>query len=121
MRLPRKHSMNERTDFQSVRTNGLAKVGRFVVVSTLENPELLFLKIGIITTRKVGKAHDRNLMRRRVRALLQKHGHRLTCDRRFLVTIPRHGAATASFADLETDWLKQLKRLGILAAMSESP
>ena|SRR5690606_35820937 len=116
MRLPRKHSITKRADFSRIRQNGRAKAGRFVVLSTLEDPDLPHLMAAVITTRKVGKAHDRNLMRRRIRALLQVHGDRIIDPRRYLVTIPRPGSSSATFAELEADWLKQAKRLGILAA-----
>ena len=114
MRLPRKHSMTKRADVARARKDGQAKAGRFLVVSTLADPELPHLKYAVITTRKVGKAHDRNLLRRRIRAILQRHGERLADPKRLLVTIPRPGSATATYADLETDWLKQAKRLGLL-------
>ena len=114
MRLSRKHSMTRRTDFLRVREDGRAKAGRFVVLSTLEDPSLDHLMIGIITTRKVGKAHDRNRVRRRIRSILSRHGDALQNPRRFLVTIPRPGCAEASHAALEKDWLKQARRLALL-------
>lgn len=114
MRLPRKHSMSKSADFIRARKNGQAKAGRFLVLSTLADPALPHLKVAIITTRKIGKAHDRNLLRRRIRAILQRHGNRIGDPKRLLVTIPRPGSAAASFQDLETDWLKQAKRLGLL-------
>jgi hypothetical protein len=46
--------------------------------------------------------------------MIQRHGHLLADPLRFLVTIPRPGSATASFAELEADWLKQASRLGLL-------
>jgi hypothetical protein len=39
--------------------------------------------------------------------------------RRYLVTIARPGAAQASFAELEADWLRQARRLGLLPNKSE--
>ncbi len=114
MRLPRKQSMSKRADFLRVRKDGQAKAGRLVVVSTLADASLPHLMTGFITTRKLGKAHDRNLLRRRLRAIVQRHGHLLADPKRLLVTIPRPGAAAASFADLEADWLKQVKRLSLL-------
>lgn len=114
MRLPRKHSITQRADFTKVRKSGRAKAGRFVVLSTLEAPELPHLMVAVITTRRMGKAHDRVLLRRRFRALLQLHGARLKDPHRFLVTIPRPGAGAATFAELESDWLKQATRLGLL-------
>lgn len=107
--------MTSRAEFSKVRTGGRAKAGRFLVLSTLEDPALPFLKVGVITTRKVGKAHDRNRLRRRLRALVQRHGEQLANPHRYLVAIPRKGSTGASFAELEKDWLKQASRLGILS------
>ncbi len=106
--------MSKRADFSRARKDGQAKAGRFVVLSTLADPALPHLKVAFITTRKVGKAHDRNLIRRRLRSIVQRHGHRLLDPKRLLVTIPRPGSAAASFGDLEADWLKQARRLGLL-------
>lgn len=94
-----------------------------MVVATLADPALGHLMSGIITTKRTGKAHDRNRMRRRVRAILQRHGERIADPRRLLVTILRPGAAAAGFAELEADWLRQARRLGILvpAAGKEEP
>lgn len=114
MRLPRKCSITRRADFIRVRKNGRAKTGRFLILSTLEDDALPHLMAAVITTRKVGKAHERNRMRRRLRAILQRHGDRLADPRRFLIAIPRPGSTKASFADLEIDWLNQMKRLGLL-------
>jgi len=114
MRLPRSSSIHRRTDFARARLEGSAKAGRFLVLSTLPDPALPGLRVGIITTRRVGKAHDRNLLRRRIRAILQRHGETITEPRRLLVTILRVGAAGADFEELERDWLKQARRLGIL-------
>jgi ribonuclease P protein component len=107
--------MTKRADFLRARKDGQAKAGRVVVRSTLADPARPHRNCAVITTRKVGKAHDRNLLRRRIRAILQLHGERIADPKRLLVTIPRPGSATASYADLETDWLKQAKRLGLLS------
>ena len=106
--------MTNRADFHRARKDGQAKAGRFVVLSTLADPALPHLKVAFITTRKVGKAHDRNLLRRRLRSIIQRHGHLLADPKRLLVTIPRPGSARASFEELESDWLKQARRLGLL-------
>jgi ribonuclease P protein component len=108
--------MSKRADFLRARTDGQAKAGRFVVLSTLADPVLPHLKVAIITTKKVGKAHDRNLLRRRIRAIVQRHGDRIADPKRLLVTIPRPGSAAATFEELELDWLRQAKRLGLLSS-----
>lgn len=112
--------MTRRTEFQRVRRDGRSKAGRFLILSTLEDPSLPHLKVGIITTRRVGKAHDRNRLRRRIRAIVRHHGESLAGGPRYLVTIPRPGSAGADFAALEKDWLKQARRLGLLETTEPS-
>ena len=111
--------MTHRADFARVKQTGLAKTGRFVILSTLADPSLASLRTGFITTKRCGKAHDRNLLRRRFRSLVQSHAPSFGEIRRFLVTIARPSAATASFAELETDWIKQAKRLGLFTAAGQ--
>lgn len=113
--------MRDRADFLRVKTTGQAKAGRFVILSTLEDPSLDSLRTGFITTKRSGKAHDRILLRRRFRALVQAHAPAFSEKRRFLVTIARPGAAQATFAELEADWMRQARRLGILARPDAKP
>ena len=63
--------------------------------------------------KKVGKAHQRNAIRRRLRVITQKHGDRINGDR-YLVTIARWRAAEATLEELEKDWLRLAKRLEII-------
>lgn len=113
--------MTSRADFSRVKTTGQAKVGRFVILSTLADPSLVTLRTGFITTKRSGKAHDRNLLRRRFRALVQANAPTFPDLRRFLVTIARAGAAQATFAELEADWLRQARRLGLLPRPANHP
>lgn len=107
--------MTRRADFARVKETGQAKAGRFVILSTLADPGLADLMTGFITTRRCGKAHDRVLLRRRFRHLVQAYAAGFADRRRFLVTIARPGAAAADFSSLEADWLKQARRLGLLS------
>jgi ribonuclease P protein component len=106
--------MKERADFQKVRETGRSKAGRFLVLSTLEDASLPHFKIAFITTKKVGKAHDRNLIRRRFRSIIQAHWHRIAQPLRFVVIIARYNTLQASYADLEKDWLKLAEKMGLL-------
>jgi len=112
--------MTHRDEFARVRTTGQAKAGRFVVLSTLADPSLDGIRTGFITTRKSGKAHDRVRLRRIFRALVRDHAAEFVDLSRYLVTIARHGAASATFAELESDWLKQARRLGLLSPAPRS-
>lgn len=115
MRLPRTSSMSHRADFARVKKTGQAKAGRFVILSTLADPALPAIRTGFITTKRAAKkAHDRVLLRRRFRALVQAHAPDFPEIRRYLVTIARAGASDATFAELEADWVRQARRLGLL-------
>jgi ribonuclease P protein component len=114
MRLPRASSINQREIFDRVRKTGQSKAGRFVIVSTLADADLASIRTGFITSRRSAKkAHDRVLIRRRLRALVQAHAPGFVDLKRYLVVIARQGAATADFAELEADWLRQVRRLGL--------
>jgi len=121
MRLPRKYSMTSRAEFARVKNSGQAKAGRWVILSTLADPSIDALHTGFITTKRCGKAHARNLLRRRFRALVQSHAPHFSEIRRFLVTIARPAAAQATFSELETDWLKQARRLGLFPPSNDPP
>lgn len=113
--------MKHRADFARVKNTGQAKAGRFVILSTLADPALSSLSPGFITTKRSGMAHDRNLLRRRFRSFVQAHAPKFVEIRRFLVTIARPGASQASFAELEADWLRQARRLGLFPKTEEKP
>lgn len=113
MRLPRTHSMTLHSEFKRTRELGEAQRGVFLVLSTLEDPELPHHKAAVIITRKVGNAVTRNHLRRRIQHILAKHLDQIA-GRRYIVTILRWRAPEASFGELEKDWLKQARRLGIL-------
>jgi ribonuclease P protein component len=118
MRLPRKHTMKKRADFQKVRETGRSKAGRFLVLSTLEDSALPHFMVAFITTKKVGKAHDRSLLRRRFRSIIQANWHRVCPSLRYLVIIARYNTITATYAELEQDWLKIAAKLGMLSPLT---
>ena len=113
--------MKTRAEFSRVKNTGQAKAGRWIILSTLADPSVAALRTGFITTKRCGKAHERNLLRRRFRALVQSHAPRFAEIRRFLVTIARPAAAQATFSELETDWLKQARRLGLFPPSNDPP
>lgn len=108
--------MKMRADFQKVRETGRSKAGRFLVLSTLEDPTLPHTMVAFITTKKVGKAHDRNLIRRRFRAIIQRHLAEIPQPLRYIVVIARYNTSQATFEELEKDWCKLASRLNILPA-----
>ena len=109
--------MTRQAEFGRTRKEGVAKGGSYLVLSTLSDPELPHHKAGVIVTRKIGNAVTRNLLRRRIQAILTKHIDHINDDqgKRYIVTVIRWRAPQATFDQLEKDWLQQAQRLGILA------
>lgn len=118
MRLPRPMRLRTRSEFQRSRKEGKSFAGQFLVLSVLQPSGCPAdggapFRFGIILTKKVGNAVVRNHTRRRVRGLLSRHGHRIAAGIQ-LVIIARYTAPAASHAELERDWLRLLRRAGVL-------
>ena len=116
MRLTRKYSMTRHGEFSQARKLGGAKSGNYLVVSTLPESSLSHHRAGIIITRKIGNAVTRNRLRRRIHNILANHIEEIDCSqgKRYIVTILRWRAPQATSEELEKDWLKQARRLGML-------
>ena len=99
--------------FPALAPSGEIVPGRFLVLSVLPDPEAQPFRFGIILTKKVGNAVVRNRVRRRIRGLLSKFGERIVPGHQ-LVIIARYTSPDAGFEEFEKDWLKQLRRAGIL-------
>ena len=113
MQLKRQHTMKRASEFAMVRAQGSSAAGRFLVLSTLpytgEGAGAKESRFGIITTKRLGHAVVRNLLRRRVREILRAQGTPLQ-QGHYVVIIPRHTAATAAYHELEKDFIRLLKR-----------
>ncbi len=104
--------MRQWGEFQAVRSKGRSSVGRYLVLGTLHDPSLSESRFGLITSKKTGKAVTRNLLRRRLREIIRKHGDQVP-ETQLTVTIARWRASQASLLELEADWISCAKKLKI--------
>lgn len=110
-RFPKGDRVLRRADFVSIYEKGIKRHGRYVVAFGLSAGDRS--RLGVTVTRKFGKAHDRNLQKRRIREIWRTRRHEAGLD---LVAIDivinvKNAAANASFAELSTDVLRVLGRL----------
>ncbi|ADH63429.1 ribonuclease P protein component [Allomeiothermus silvanus DSM 9946] len=68
------------------------------------------VRVGIVVSKKVGKAVVRNKVRRRLREILRRM-HLPSCE---LVVVAQPEAAGASFAELLRDLTQALKKAGLV-------
>ena len=69
--------MRQWGEFQIVRNGGKSAAGKYLVLGKLEGEIALDRRFGLITSKKAGKAVTRNLLRRRFREIIRKHGDNL--------------------------------------------
>jgi ribonuclease P protein component len=73
-------------------------------------------RVGLVTSKKVGGAVERNLVRRRLKEIIRPISLKPGTD---LVFIARSSAAKAQFADLKISVKGLLRRAGLVVAEDE--
>src|ERR1700675_358851 len=113
-RLSRLSRLSRASEFRLVKASGKSWTGKHLVLAVLTRESEAAPRIGIITTKRLGNAVSRNQIRRRIREIFRLNQHRI---RRgfWVVTIARRSSATATFDELERDWLRLVVRASILA------
>ena len=112
---PKSRRLTNPSEFERVKKAGRVQRGRFILLSVFKTTDGSPFRAGFITSRAVGPAVVRNRVRRRLREIVRKH-QRQVVEGNWIVTIARMGAATASYQELEGEWLRLAKRAFILAA-----
>ncbi|MEM6911588.1 MAG: ribonuclease P protein component [Verrucomicrobiota bacterium] len=110
MRLPRNRRMSGRGEFLLTRAEGSSRKTRRLILSVHRDPALSSLRVAFITPKHLGQAVLRNQLRRRLRHILQTSGLDPAAPLR-IVTIARHPARDAPFAQLQKDWLYLARKL----------
>jgi ribonuclease P protein component len=91
--------------------------GRLLRMSILRRPDdEVPVRMGVVTSRRVGGAVQRNLVRRRVREIFRAHRAQISSGL-WLVITAKNGAAEAGFAALREEWLRLAGRLSIFRAL----
>ena len=90
--------LRKSVQFEKVYAKGTKKVSRSFVVFALANG-LDHSRFGLTTPRKLGKAHDRNRIKRRVREILRTSRSLIPIGFDFVVN-PRRSATEREFEEL---------------------
>jgi len=112
MRFPQNRRITRRRDFGRIRREGKTYRGHFLLLGVLEDKNVPDLKVGFITTRRLGNAVTRTRVRRRLRGIFQRLGGGLRGGY-YLVMIARAAAAKASSKVLEKEWKWLIHQSGL--------
>ncbi|MDB6136686.1 MAG: ribonuclease protein component [Verrucomicrobiales bacterium] len=112
MALPRAQRLCRSADFAAMRESGRSWTGRHLIVAVRARPDRKHAHFGFTTSRRVGNAVKRNLVRRRLRMIAREFACQigLTCD---VVTIARNSAVRAEYETLRQDWLRLAGKAGL--------
>jgi len=113
--LPKPARLTRRAEFAAVREQGRAQHGNFMVLGTWPTSSPEPARIGVITSRRVGTAVERNRVRRRLREIFRVNRHLLPSGL-WMVVVPRRAAVRATFAALAEEWRALAARAGYLKA-----
>ncbi|MBU6302676.1 MAG: ribonuclease P protein component [Verrucomicrobia bacterium] len=120
MRLSRPKRLTRSADFRRVRDKGRSQSGKFLVLGVLAEPSGSALQFGFITTKRLGPAVVRNLVRRRLRSIVSEIGSEISPGH-LVVTVARPAAASASRETLLKEWRWLARRAGLLPASGSLP
>lgn len=91
--------------------------GRWLRMTALQRADEPIIRVGVVTSRRVGCAVQRNLTRRRLREIFRAN-RALLAPGFWLVVSAKPGAAAAEFDPLRDEWLRLAGRLSIFRALS---
>ena len=111
--LPREHRLRRSGDFARVRREGRAWSHPWLVVTAVPNGGTVS-RVGFTVSKRVGKAHVRNLVRRRLREATRAYLPELAPGYD-IVIISRPALASQPFAALAGALAQQLRHARLLA------
>lgn len=112
-RFPEDRRLKLTREFDRVRNEGQTTRGGLLMLGVLQTESDAALRVGFVTSRRVGGAVVRNRVRRRLREIVRRHQHEVMAGL-WLVVVARPAAARASSAALGEEWLRLARRASIL-------
>lgn len=109
MTLAKENRIRKRRDYLRIQRNGTRAFGRFLVAVAERNHDRSRGRIGLTVPKKVGMAHVRNKVKRRLRHLLRLN-QELFFEKN-IVIVARDCAKEASFSELQGDLIDICQRL----------
>jgi ribonuclease P protein component len=110
--LSRSMRMQQSRDFQRLKAEGQRLVHRRFIANWRRLPPGSRSRLGVVTSRRLGNAVERNRARRLLREAFRLAQHRLVCPVE-LVLVARSPVLGQSLADVQRDFLRFLKEASL--------
>ena len=110
-------SLKRNNDFRALYKRGKSSVSPVLAIYARKNKKPSN-RIGITVSTKVGKAHVRNRVRRRIREAYRLNETRFITGRD-IVIVARVRAANVTFREIEENLLSLSEKLGLLSEVQE--
>jgi ribonuclease P protein component len=112
-RFGKRRRLTRDSEFKRVRESGRAVSGHLFTMAVLRLQTAEPFRFGIVTSRKIGGAVVRNRVRRRLREIARRHQHGIAAGI-WIAMVARAPAASATYRQLEDEWLRLAQRASIL-------
>ena len=113
LRLGRTSRLRQSRDFLRLRQEGERLVQGCLIANWKKLPAGGSSRLGVVTSRKVGSAVERNRARRLLRESFRLHQHEFGQPME-LILVARPSIARCAFGEVEKDFLTTLRRAGLL-------
>lgn len=111
--LPRSKRLAQRREFERLKSHGQRLARGCLIANWRVLPEGESSRVGFITSRRIGKAHDRNRARRLMREAFRLHQHELS-QALEIVLVARNSIHGKTLGGVEHDLLGVLKQAKLL-------
>jgi ribonuclease P protein component len=109
--LKKRYRISEKKDFERIYSAGQKIKGEYGMLIGLEEEKLANCKFGLVVSKKIGKAHQRNKFKRRVRYVIQKLLNEGFFEKRSFKITYIAFKNPETFESLEKELLEQFKKL----------